>query len=831
MTDPVSRLNAALEGRYRIEREIGEGGMATVYLAKDLKHNRNVALKVLKPELAAVVGAERFLAEIETTANLQHPHILPLFDSGEADGFLFYVMPHVEGESLRERIDRDKQLPVEEAVQITTAVAHALQHAHDRGVIHRDIKPANILMQDGQPVVADFGIALAVGAAGGNRLTETGLSVGTPFYMSPEQATGDQQVGPPSDTYALAAVLYEMLVGEPPYPGNTAQAVLGKIIAGALVSATQIRKSVPVNVDAAIRKALEKLPADRFTGAQEFARALGDAGFRHGEEALAGVAIGVGPWNRLTVVMTALFAVTALTLGWSLLRPVPPAPVERFESPFREGQAPTGPFELTPDGSALVYVGPGESGEGTQLWIRNWAELDARPIPGTGLATPTTFFALSPDGREVAVIDHPERTTPGPLRVVPLAGGPSRTLVEGGHSAGWSDDGWVYFTAADLTIRRVRESGGPDETVTEIDEGEFFHFFPRPLPGGRHLLLGVWSAADGRDAAVWTVDLETRERKLLTPGINARYTTSGHLLFGTPDGRLMAAPFDARRAELTGDAVPVAEGLTTDPLFGMVVYSVSDNGRLVYAAGAAGAAGQVTGELVWVTRSGEATTVSPGETLRWSPGNANNGLRLSPDGRRVAFTNETAGNLDIWTKTLPDGPMSRLTFDEAGEQGPAWTPDGRTVTFSSARSRVSGNLGRFAYLWAVPANGAGEPAFVYGSPEVSVGDGVWSPDGEWLVFRRNPSPPASTTFDLLALRPGEDSVPTPLIVTEQFNERYPEISRDGQWLAYSSNEAGRYEVFVHPFPNVGDGKWQVSTGVAHNPCGRTTVASCSLWTQ
>ena len=177
-------------------------------------------------------------------------------------------MPYVEGESLRERIDRDKQLPVDEAVEITTAVAHALQHAHDRGIVHRDIKPANILMQDGQPVVADFGIALAVGAAGGSRLTETGLSVGTPFYMSPEQARGDQHVGPPSDTYALAAVLYEMLTGDPPYIGSTAQAVLGKIIQGEPVSATQIRKSVPLNVDAAIRKALEKLPADRFTGAQ-----------------------------------------------------------------------------------------------------------------------------------------------------------------------------------------------------------------------------------------------------------------------------------------------------------------------------------------------------------------------------------------------------------------------------------------------------------------------------------------------------------------------------------------------------------------------------------
>ena len=235
MTDPITRLNAALEGRYTIQRELGEGGMATVYLADDLKHERKVALKVLKPELAALVGAERFLAEIKTTANLQHPHILPLFDSGEADTFLFYVMPYVEGESLRDRLDREHQLPVDDAVRIASDVAEALEYAHGHGVIHRDIKPANILIQAGRPVIADFGIALALSAGGGNRLTETGLSLGTPHYMSPEQATGDQHVGPSTDIYALGCVLYEMLAGEPPHTGSTPQAVLGKIIAGELV--------------------------------------------------------------------------------------------------------------------------------------------------------------------------------------------------------------------------------------------------------------------------------------------------------------------------------------------------------------------------------------------------------------------------------------------------------------------------------------------------------------------------------------------------------------------------------------------------------------------
>jgi serine/threonine protein kinase len=215
MTAPIRRLSTALEGHYRIGRELGAGGMATVYLADDLKHGRKVALKVLKPELAAVVGAERFLAEIRTTAKLKHTHALPLFDSGEADAFLFYVMPYVEGESLCERLDRERQLPVDEAVRIATNVAEALDYAHRRGVIHRDVKPANILLQDGKPMVSDFGIALALGTAGAGRLTETGLSLGTPHYMSPEQATGDLSIGAATDVYALGCVLYEMLVGEP----------------------------------------------------------------------------------------------------------------------------------------------------------------------------------------------------------------------------------------------------------------------------------------------------------------------------------------------------------------------------------------------------------------------------------------------------------------------------------------------------------------------------------------------------------------------------------------------------------------------------------------
>ena len=260
----TERLNTALAGRYRIEREVGHGGMATVFLAADLKHDRQVAIKVLKPELAAVLGAERFVVEIKTTAALQHPHILPLFDSGEADGFLFYVMPFIEGETLRAKLDRETQLGVEEAVRITVQVADALDYAHRRGVIHRDIKPENILMHDGRPMVADFGIALAVSAAAGGRMTETGLSLGTPHYMSPEQATADRDITGRADVYSLASVLYEMLTGDPPHTGSSAQQIIMKIITESAAPVTKVRKNVPHNVAAALAQALEKLPADRF---------------------------------------------------------------------------------------------------------------------------------------------------------------------------------------------------------------------------------------------------------------------------------------------------------------------------------------------------------------------------------------------------------------------------------------------------------------------------------------------------------------------------------------------------------------------------------------
>src|SRR5687767_13626300 len=317
----ADRLITALADRYRIERELGAGGMATVYLAQDLKHDRKVAIKVLKPELAAVLGAERFVVEIKTTAAMSHPHILPLFDSGTADGFLFYVMPYIQGETIREKLNRETQFGVDEAVRIAREVADALDYAHRHGVIHRDIKPENILLHDGRAMVMDFGIALAVSAAAGGRMTETGLSLGTPHYMSPEQATADKDITARSDVYSLGCVLYEMLTGNPPHTGSSAQQIIMKIITEQPAAVTQYRKSVPPHVAAVVAKALEKLPADRFESAAKLVEALANPAFVHRVGATA-APDGGGVrqrWNMVTVGMAAIVAVLAVLLGATTL--------------------------------------------------------------------------------------------------------------------------------------------------------------------------------------------------------------------------------------------------------------------------------------------------------------------------------------------------------------------------------------------------------------------------------------------------------------------------------------------------------------------------------
>ena len=801
MTAPA-RLAEALADRYRVERELGQGGMATVYLAQDLRHGRKVALKVLRPELSAILGGERFLKEIELTAGLQHPHILPLHDSGEAGGHVYYVMPYVEGESLRDRLHREKQLPIADAVRIATEVASALDYAHRHGVIHRDIKPENVLLHDGSALVADFGIALAASTAGGGtRMTETGMSLGTPHYMSPEQALGEREITARSDVYALGCVLYEMLTAEPPFTGNTAQAIIARVMTEQPRSLVLQRHTIPPHVEAAVTQTLEKLPADRFASAAEFAAALANPAFG-GATLMRTVATpvarpGVVLPSRLPVLALAALAVAALALAaWAFLRPSPPAAVHRLTLDFLPGQAPhpEGSFVLSPDGRRLVYqrAGPG----GGQLWLKERHRWEATPIAGTAGGANAVF---SPDGEWLAFVQASK------LRKVPVTGGASVALadsVSGFLGPAWLDDGTlVYLTPGGREIRQVPEVGGTPRVVW-ADSTRVARSLT-PLPGGRAILMTRCDGACPNGISLHALDVRDGSTRLVQPGaLRGLYATPGYVLFVRPDGALFALRFDPGRLEPEGAPLPVADSVSivdgTIPLL-----ALSREGTLLHRTGATGSL-LARYRLVWVDREGRESQVDTSWAFRHTVFGGNAGWALSPDGSRVAIGLATEAGDNLWVKRLPAGPAVRATFDSGGEYRPRWSPDGRTLLFSSNRA-VPG-------LYRRMADGTGEDELVLAG---QIFEGQLAPGGEWLLARAGGQVNQAGGRDIGALRVGVDSVLAPLVATS-FDESEIALSPDGRWLAYVSDETGRPEVFIRPFPEVGSAKHQVSTtgGVA-----------------
>jgi serine/threonine-protein kinase len=783
--------------------------MATVYLAQDVRHDRRVALKLLRPELAAVIGAERFLAEIKLTANLQHPHILPLFDSGEADGFLYYVMPFVQGETLRDRITREKQLPVADAIRITTEVASALDYAHRHGVVHRDIKPENIMLHDGQALVADFGIALAASKASGSRMTETGMSLGTPHYMSPEQAMGEREITARSDVYALGAVLYEMLTGDPPFTGSTAQAIVARVVTEQPRPLLPQRHTIPPHVEAAVLTALEKLPADRFASAADFASALRDKSYAAtvplaSARASAIVAPGrARRWLGLIVPVLALFVGAAAGAAlWARRHPAPAPVLSQFSLALKASQRLQPPsisggarIALSRDGRALAYTGPAESG--TQLWVRRLDQLDATPIAGTdGASMP--FF--SPDGKRVGFTKNGSE-----VRIASLAGAPTVTLTDRANttSATWGVDGYIYFEV-DSGLARMRSTGGPIEPVYQLNtkEKEFATEWVHVLPGATGVLFRLRHRGQRvSDFEILAAPLPHGRARHLVRGVFAAYA-AGHLLVVTADGKLIGLPFDVRRLEITGSPVALVEGIGVRNNGFNVDFTLSDNGSVAYTTGGT----QGTRRAVWVNREGLAQPVDSA----WDPQGVLETVALSPDGKAAAVLLTRDGRRDIWVKRLPSGPFSRLTFSDTSSVRPAWSSDGREVYYI-----VNITGGGTGPVLARRADGTGTPHVIYQGTEI--GQVRESQDGQWMLLRTGQT---GASPDILGLRHG-DSTPVPLVATPA-NETFPALSPDNRWLAYSSDESGRPEIYVRPFPETGSAKWQVSTDGGSEPVWSST---------
>ncbi len=792
MTESGTGLTQALSDRYEIEAELGRGGMATVYLAADVKHGRKVAVKVLRPELS--LAADRFLREIRVTAGLQHPGIVPLFDSGEAGGFVYYVMPYVEGESLRDRLERDKRLPLDEAVRIAREVADALQYAHEHGIVHRDIKPENILLHGGHAMVADFGIALAVSAAAGGRMTETGLSLGTPHYMSPEQATADRQITARSDIYSLASVLYEMLAGEPPHLGGSAQQIIMKIVTEEAAPVDRIRKAVPPNVAVAVARALEKLPADRFDTAKTFADALMNPAFAPAAAAVTTGRSAVAPSRHSTFVLAVAAILAAALALWGWLRPPPPAPITAREIVL--GSIGTFPgtiaqAAIAPDGSAIVYLDT--SAVGTfQLMLKERDELAPRVLAAVAVARPGPTF--SPDGQWIAFAD-------GKLQRVARGGGVpvvlSDSLILG--STAWLDNGTIVsMEPGGQGLLATPADGGVTRRVHTADSIGTNFVRVAAVPGAEAVVVVAAVAGATRIVAL---DLRTGGAHDLQLEAENAWIVGRWLLYARRNGALYGAPFDAGRLAVSGASTALLDSIQMNTMpqsneEGDV--TIGADGTLLYVRRSPMAT-EPGMRLTRVSLDGTGTSTRlPGTILPSTLG----GLDVSRDGRRVALalTDPASGRNDIHVVDLATGSLARLTFAGTSNTRPQWSPDGARVMFVS-------DAGGALQLWAARADGSGTAEIVV--RDRGAWGGEWSPDGRWIVYRTDQATGGSR--DIYAIRTSGDTARVG-IATTTANELAPAISPDGRWLAFTSDAGGTDQVYVRPFPESDAAVWQVSPG-------------------
>ena len=771
-----SDLHHGLAGRYVIERELGRGGMATVYLARDVKHDRKVAIKVLHADLAAALGPERFLQEIRVTAALQHPHVLALIDSGlfgpEAgalQGRPYYVMPFVNGESLRNRLEREQQLPIADAVRIASEVASALDYAHRQGIVHRDIKPENILLHDESALVADFGIALAVTAAGTQRMTQTGLSLGTPHYMSPEQAMGEKTITTRSDIWALGAVTYEMLSGEPPFTGPTAQAIIARVMSEDPRPLTAQRRTVPPHVNDAVLRALDKVPADRWLTAADFGAALNDAGGVRSFTATSRARHASGPRRAERVILVAVTAAATLAAAWAVVRSrgVEKIPALRAELTLGD-TAGVGVLAVIPGDSLIIVGGRGDR----PLSMVRLATGEKTPLRGT---EGSTVVAPSPDGHSIAFV------TRGQLWRMPLPDGAAVPIAPASKvfTAEWSPDDRIALSEErGVLVTVVSATGGAKDTLPRVSQTQVTGI--AAFPGARWVLSsasGMWMV-EGRRARRLTrdglVDSATALDTAGAPaGLSVQFLPSGYLAWttfsvqGAAGQRLAVASIDKRSGRFTGPAIALMDTVGFPARFGT-------GGLLLYAQGN----GPAPRVIVAADRTGRRDTLP-------LPAADYQTFDVTPDGQRIAAGIEV-GDMLASELRLFDGrsAASRVLFSGPNVISfePRWAPDGHRIAVTLIRF-APGTLNQVSStLVMLDAGDSHRVDTLYRGAFVPE---AWTPDGHELAGAISTSPPPSPEL-LGRVAPGIDTVPRRLqrAFGNAVNQTF---SPDGRWYAFSSS--------------------------------------------
>ncbi|HXT74273.1 MAG TPA: protein kinase [Candidatus Angelobacter sp.] len=795
-------------GPYEIHAPIGAGGMGEVYRARDTRLGRDVAIKILPAHLTEKADArQRFEREARAVSSLNHPHICTLHDIGHQDGTDFLVMEFLEGETLAKRLDKGP-LPTAELLRVAIEIADALEKAHRQGILHRDLKPGNIMLTKTGAKLLDFGLAKAGGDAvaaapaltsftqsvnqgKSEPLTAEGTIVGTYQYMSPEQMEG-KEADARSDIFSFGAVLFEMATGKRAFEGKTTASVIAAILEREPPAISQLQPMSPPALDRTVKICLAKDPDERFQSVHDMKLQLEwirdgvsqagvlapVAGHRKTREGIAWAAA------ALLVIVAAIFAT-----GYFLRAPTDAPAIRAFIKPaantsITSYNGGTAGFAISPDGLRLAYVALGPDGR-SLLWVRPMDSLQAQPLDGTEGASMPFWSA---DSRFIGFFAG------GKLKKIEASGGPPLTLADapGGRGGTWNRDGTILFVPFFSTpLFRVSAAGGAATPVTALDRSrnESTNRWPYFLPDGRHFLYlagNPLTPTGSPTNSIMVGSLDSKETKFLFHNHSNAIYASGHLLF-LRQNTLMAQPFDTKRLELYGDAIPIAEDVEDVAPRVQGSFSASDNGTLAYLE--TGSAGR---QLLWFDRSGKQVGAVPGTDSYADP-------QLSPDGKKLAFVVESPAT-DLWIYDIARSVKTRFTFG-SGNEGPRWSHDGTQIAYTSIRN------GEFG-IYAKAADGSGhEEVLVPPGPE-QIYPLDWSPDGKLLAYSGWEL--GTTAQSQLWILPLKDRKPYIVSQLQQSSTPSTRFSPDGKWLAYSSTESGRSEVYVTPFPGPG-GKWQVST--------------------